>query len=114
MLTLIIRWAAWTVLAATIVASLAPIEFRPSLDTAENLERTVAFAVLGGVFWLAYPERRGLVLVLVVSAAGLLEMLQAFAPSRHGHVDEAFVKAAAVALGCAGAEVAKKIGGDRR
>ena len=93
------RISAWLLLAGLAFVTLSPIGLRPVSGLAVQLERFLAFAVLGGAFALAYPRRALLVGTIVVGSAVLLELLQRIDPGRHGQVADA---AAKIAGGIAG------------
>jgi dihydrodipicolinate synthase/N-acetylneuraminate lyase len=88
-----VRWMAWLLLLAIALVTVSPIGFRPVTGLPADLERTLAFALVGGAFCLGYPQRRLAILLLVVGAAGVLEAAQNFVPSRHAHMHDAVVKA---------------------
>ncbi len=87
----IITIIAWAILAFIVFATLSPIGLRQHFEDV-SVERFGAFAIAGLLFGLAYPKRLWMVLLLVVSAAFLLEALQHLTPDRHGHVSDAIVK----------------------
>jgi hypothetical protein len=93
--------AAWTALALIIFVTVSPQEMRPVVTTDPNIERFGAFAVLGVLFGLAYPRRLVIDASFVVLAAGVLEAIQLVTRDRHGHLADAFVKAAGGAFGVA-------------
>jgi VanZ family protein len=78
--------AAWALLAFIVYATISPLKGRPTLSNSTDIERFAAFAVLGGLFCLAYPRRTGLVCLIVLGSAALLEMLQLLTPDRHGRL----------------------------
>lgn len=93
MLQKIIRAAAWSFLAFVVYATLSPIELRPELVGASLykalftvIERVGAFAVLGLLFYLAYPSRLTFVWILVLGSAVMLELLQLIVPGRDARV----------------------------
>lgn len=98
-----IRWLfqilAWAVLLGIAAATLSPIGLRPHLPVGVNLERSLAFLLLGALFAVAYPKRIGLVLVLVFIAAFGLEYLQQLRPDRHARLADACYKALGGCLG---------------
>jgi hypothetical protein len=69
------------------------LHLRPVVTRNADLERFAAFAMLGLLFGLAYPHRRIADLSFVVSAAGVLEILQLITRDRHGHLLDAVTKA---------------------
>lgn len=99
------RWTAWTLVAALVFVTLAPIELRPVIADA-TVERAAAYGLLGLLFALAYPRHRLLALVVVVAVAGLLELGQLLTESRHGRVPDFAVKAVAAGLGVLAAHAA--------
>lgn len=93
------RLLAWTLVAALIVATLVPIDFRPVVSHSANLERAVAYALLGFLMALAYPRHRLLALAVGVAIAAGLELGQVLTASRHGRVPDFVVKSVAAGLG---------------
>jgi uncharacterized protein YqgC (DUF456 family) len=105
---LFFRWAAWLLVLAIAVSTLSPIELRPTTDTPANLERFVAFAVIGVCFGLGYPRHQITILLVVIGLIGVLEVAQDLVPSRHGRLHHGFVKAAGALLGLGAAILIKK------
>jgi hypothetical protein len=101
MLHKLLAAAAWAALALIVFVTVSPIEMRPVVTADPNLERFGAFALAGLLFGLAYPRRLIADASLVVVAAGVLEAFQLMTPDRHGHMADAFVKAAGGAFGVA-------------
>ena len=99
----IFRGAAWLLLIAVTVFTLLPIQFRPITGVPADIERFVAFALIGAMFCLGYPKRRLLVILLVVGLAGALEVSQYLVPGRHGHVHDVVVKVLGAIAGAFGA-----------
>jgi hypothetical protein len=78
---------AWACLIFIIYATLSSAGRRPELTASEPMlvvfvERFGAYGLLGILFRLAYPNRIGLVWVLVLGSAVVLELLQIFIPTR--------------------------------
>jgi VanZ like family len=101
MLHKLLSIAAWAALALVVLVTVSPLEMRPVLTADPNIERFAAFAMLGLLFGLAYPRRLVIDASFVVIAAGVLEAVQLVTRDRHGHVADAFVKAAGGAFGVA-------------
>ena len=97
--TLLLRIAAWLLLAGLIVVTIGPIGWRPVSPLPTQLERALALLVVGFVFAVAYPRHILLIAVLVLGTTAILEPLQVFEPSRHGRFIDALVK---LAGGCVG------------
>jgi glycopeptide antibiotics resistance protein len=103
MLRKLIIAAAWAMFAFIVFVSLANSGLRPRLVN-PDVERFCAFAVLGLLLGMAYPNRQTLFAIIIVAAAVLLEVLQLFIPTRDGEILELIVKVAGGLVGiiCAG------------
>ena len=100
MMNSILRIAAWLLLLAVCLMTLGPVSLRPRLNSFPvDFERLGAWACVGGAFVLAYPGRRLRLLLLLVSAAGLLEVAQHLVLGRHGELRHFLFKAAGATLG---------------
>jgi len=113
----LIAAAAWACFIFIIYATLTSIESRPELSGIgfykaffTVLERFLAYAVLGFLFHLAYPQRVAFVCVLVFGSAVILELLQIFIPDRDARVLDALEKMAGGAVGIAMAYAAMSLG----
>jgi VanZ family protein len=106
MLDKLIAAAAWALLIFIIYATLSSIEARPEL-TGPGLhkflftivERFGAYAVLGFLFYCAYPRHTAVVCLVVFGSAIVLELLQIFIPDRDARVIDALEKLAGGAVG---------------
>lgn len=94
-----VRIAAWLCLIFVAFATLAPLGLRPLTGWSPQLERLLAFLVLGGLFAAAYPRHVVVAAIVVLGAAIALEILQLLSPSRHGRLFDAGVKIAGGLLG---------------
>lgn len=94
-----IRFLAWLALLGTAIATLSPIGLRPHLPAAADLERILAFLVVGFLFALAYPRAIWLAAAVVLFGVVGLEWLQEVRPDRHGRIEDATLKAAGACLG---------------
>jgi VanZ like family len=101
MLHKLLAAAAWTALALIVFLTVSPLDMRPVVTADPNIERFVAFALIGLLFGLAYPRRLVIDASLVMIAAGVLEAFQLMTRDRHGHIADAFIKAAGGAFGVA-------------
>ena len=97
----LIATAAWACLIFIIYATLSSLDARPELTGVgfykaffTVLERFGAYAVLGLLFYLAYPRHVVLVSLLVLGNAVILELLQNFVPDRDARVSDALEKLA--------------------
>jgi VanZ family protein len=96
--------AAWACLIFIIYATLAAVGARPELSLNEPalvvfVERFGAYALLGGLFSLAYRRHLAAVCLLVLGAAVGLELLQLLIPGRDARVIDAVEKLAGGAVG---------------
>jgi hypothetical protein len=99
MLQKFITIAAWGFFAFIAYSTISPIQARPTLPTSPGLEHFFAFAVLGGLFCLAYPESLIFVFVVVIGGAALLEIAQLLTPDRHARLADCLQKMAGGAFG---------------
>ena len=102
------RWAAWLLVLAIAVFTLAPIGLRPISGAPANLERFAAFTVIGVCFGLGYPKHQLAILLMVIGIVGMLEVAQHLVPSRHGRLPDSIVKAAGALVGLAAAMISKR------
>ena len=102
------RWAAWLLVLAIAVFTLAPIGLRPTSGAPANLERFAAFTVIGVCFGLGYPKHRLAILLVVIGIVGTLEIAQHLVPSRHGRLPDSIVKAAGALFGLAATMISKR------
>ena len=100
MLSVALIVASWACLIFIIFVTLSPSALRPKIAGAPY-ERVAAFAMLGLLFGLAYPQYLVWVLVAAAIGAAVLEALQGLIPSRHARVADALQKAAGAAVGVA-------------
>jgi hypothetical protein len=76
MLHKLLAAAAWTALALIVFLTVSPLDMRPVVTADPNIERFVAFALVGMLFGLAYPRRLVVDASFVMIAAGVLEAFQ--------------------------------------
>jgi VanZ family protein len=86
---------AWSLAAFVVFATLGPQSLRPHLppEFGAQAERFGAYFVTAAAFALAYPTRKLSIAGLVVFAAIILEIGQAFSPGRDPGVPDAIAKA---------------------
>ena len=106
MLHKFITTAAWACLIFIVYATLSSIDARPELTGVglykaffTVVERFAAYAVLGLLFYLAYPRHVALICLLVFGSAVILELLQIFVPDRDARVIDALEKLGGGAAG---------------
>ena len=100
----LIAVAAWACLAFIVFATLSPLDLRPTLTMREPkiiviFEHLAAFALLGVLFFISYPERAAFVCVVVFGAAILLELAQIVIPDRDARILDAIEKLAGGGFG---------------
>ena len=94
-----IRLIAWLAVFLIAFATLSPIGLRPSSMLPVDIERGMAFLVVGLLFAVAYPRQLWLAVAIVVISVVGLEWLQTLRPDRHGREADAVVKLAGAAIG---------------
>jgi apolipoprotein N-acyltransferase len=97
MFQVFLRVSAWFCLAVIALITLSPIGLRPETGLSPQVERFVAYAVVGALFAAAYPRYILFAALVVLGAAVML--LQLLAPSRHGRLFDAGVKVAGGVVG---------------
>jgi VanZ family protein len=93
------RVVAWALLIAIAIATLGPIGIRPITGEPPQLERLLAYVLMGAAFALAYPRQFLVISIGIVAVAGALEVLQLVDPGRHGQVPDFLAKAAGGLIG---------------
>jgi hypothetical protein len=87
-----IRVAAWLLLIAIAIATLAPPQIRPTSGYSATIERFATFATLAAVFWIAYPKHRTSMLVALLGGICLLEWGQSGVVGRHSQLSDVVIK----------------------
>ncbi len=99
----------WTAVAVVIAATLSPIGARPHLIHAgPQVERFIAYLVVGAALATAYPARKRLILLCIVGGAAGLEIAQHLESSRHARALDAIVKIAGGVVGLGLAELCER------
>src|SRR5262245_53287029 len=98
-ITMVSRWAFALGAVAVVVLSLLPGREMPSLAVSDKVEHMIAYASLGLAGGLAFPTRRGALLLLVLlPLMGIaLEIAQLMVPGRSSEVADAFADLVGVA-----------------
>jgi VanZ family protein len=102
-MTIFPRLLAWSLAAAVAFATLGPPNYRPHTEFGQNAEHALAFVLVGAAFGLAYTRNRLLTALIGVAMAGLVELLQFWAPGRHARLMDFLVDALASCVGLAAA-----------
>ncbi|CAN7340636.1 VanZ family protein [Bosea sp. LjRoot237] len=83
----------WGAVAIVILATLSPIGARPHLAyLGPQIERFAAYLIAAAALAIAYPSRKGVILLCIVAGAAGLELAQHFEASRHARALDALVK----------------------
>lgn len=106
-MTFALRTISWLLAAAVTFATLGPPGLRPHSDLGQDGEHTLAFALVGLAFGLAYSRRRWAIAAFSIPLIGLLELLQYLAPGRHARLEDFVVDALAATAGFAVAAAAE-------
>lgn len=85
---------------------LAPFLMNIGMRKYAAIEHFVAFAVLGALLCLAYPNRVATICCVVFGGAIALELAQTLTPDRHGTVIDAIQKVSGGAFGISAARFA--------
>lgn len=93
-----VRLAGYLGVLAIVVASLVPVEWRPSIGLAKEVEHGIAYCLVAAVLTMAGVARWPSILAVVVLAA-LLELGQLFVPGRDSNVTDFLGSAAGALLG---------------
>ena len=93
------RPIAWILLAAIIFVTVSPIGLRPHTVTSVNIDRGLAYLLVGLAFALAYPRHWITVAALLIIGAVGIEYLQYLSPTRHARLHDAGVKAVGACIG---------------
>lgn len=100
-MTAFLRVIAWALAAAVTFATLGPARLRPHADLGQNGEHALAFVLVGLAFGFAYRRNRLLTMLVAVVMAGVIEILQFWAPGRHARLSDFIVDAMATCAGLA-------------
>jgi VanZ family protein len=100
-MTILIRVTAWSLAAAVAFATLGPPSYRPHTELSQNVEHALAFVLVGLAFGLAYTRHRTLTALIAIAMAGLIEILQFWAPGGHARLMDFVVDALAACAGLA-------------
>lgn len=91
--------AAWLLLAAIVFVTVSPIGLRPHTMTSVNLDRALAYSLVGFMFAVAYPRHWLTVAVLLILSPLAIEYLQYLSPTRHARLHDAAVKIVGSSVG---------------
>lgn len=94
------RFSGWVLMLVIIYATLSGIEQRPSVAwLMPDIERSLAFLAAAAAFAIGYPRQRPLIFAAGLAAVISLEFAQGWAPTRHGTLHDAWVKAFGLCTG---------------
>ena len=100
----------WLVMLYIAFVTLSPIQLRPETGLPAHVERFVAFATVGVLLMMAYPQHRLRWFWTLIVLAGLLEAGQHLVAGRHGRIIDFDVKAAGAVAGCCAVLAAERVG----
>lgn len=104
------RLASWALFVGIAAMTLGPVGLRPHTHFSPDFDRVAAYAVLGMLFALSYPQRRLLIIGgFIVAAAGALEMAQSFVPLRDAHLSDFLFKATGTVIGLIAGRFASRV-----
>jgi len=99
--TRIVRAIAWLSAAAVLLLSLFPPRYRMVTGAPRDLEHFAAFALVGMMLSLAYPEKRLKVVAFGIVAVAAIEFMQLFVPGRHAYLCDFLLNVSSFCLGLA-------------
>jgi leader peptidase (prepilin peptidase)/N-methyltransferase len=91
------RFASYMGLLATVILSLVPGEWRPSIGLAKSLDHAIAYSIVAALLTLA--RARWPLILLLVALAGALEIGQAWVPGRDSNPIDFLGSSAGALLG---------------
>lgn len=83
----LLQWFFWVLLFFSAVFSMTPVEYLgaiPIFDWWDKAQHALAFAILGFLAWLAFPQNRSFSMMALLIYGGLIEILQWLTPWRFG------------------------------
>jgi VanZ family protein len=98
-LQILVRAAAWLLLAAIVVLSLVPAAARPTTMAPHALEHAVIFLLDGMAFGIAYSGRERWAITGAVVFCAVVELAQVMVPGRHARISDFVVDAIAACTG---------------
>tara|TARA_B100000683_G_scaffold215475_1_gene210839 strand:+ start:131 stop:490 length:360 start_codon:yes stop_codon:yes gene_type:complete len=101
MTTIFLRTLAIGTLAFIVFATVSPIGLRPSDILPVDIDRALAFVLLGMLFVLAFPKHWLYAAIFVLLGSFTIEALQHLVPTRHPRIGDASIKAVGAAAGIA-------------
>lgn len=100
----------WGAVALVVFATLSPIGARPHIaHLGPQIERFAAYLVAAAALAVAYPTRKGVILLCIVAGAAGLELAQHFEASRHARALDALVKIAGGLSGLGAAALCERL-----
>ena len=97
----IIRVIAWVLLAAAILLTVVPAQYRPVTGAPSPVEHFVMFFLIGSAFALGYSRSDYWLCGAAIVLAGSLELLQLLLPTRHARLSDFVIDALAAVIGIA-------------
>jgi VanZ family protein len=106
--TRIVRPLAWLSAAVVLALSLSPPRYRIVTGAPRDLEHFAAFALVGLMLSLAYPEQRLKLVAFGPAAIAAIELVQFLVPGRHAYLADFLLNTFGFWLGIAGALMATR------
>jgi hypothetical protein len=90
----------WVLFAGIVAVTLGPVTLRPHTHFSPDLDRFVAYAVLGAFFALSYPQfRLWLLGAFLITSSGILEWAQSLVPHRDPYFSDFLFKVGGSIIG---------------
>lgn len=110
----LLRATCWLTFLFVAAVTVGPARYRPIITINPQHERFAAFALMSGLFAIAYPRQRRWVALGAVTIAVGLEVGQLLIPGRHGLVRDAVAKGLGGLVGVAAVALACRVDRDAR
>jgi hypothetical protein len=107
----VLRVAAWALFCLIGFFTLCPIEDRPHLTSDPQVERALAYFLVGALLAAAYPRDRILAGLGLLLAASSLELSQRFIPGRDAGLPDLLAKASGAIGGMVAVWAVASLGG---
>jgi VanZ family protein len=117
MLFLLFRMVGWACIVAIVVVSLVPGDTRPDTGLPGQIDHIISYCGTAGLLGLGYPAAKSRfgTIVMLVSLAATLELVQRWIPCRHPQSIDFAAGVAGTCLGMLAAMVVHRIAlGDLR
>jgi VanZ family protein len=93
------RTAAWLLILAIVILSLAPAAVRPTTIAGSGAEHFFIFLATGLAFGFGYPRKPWFIASVLLIFAAFIEITQNWVPGRHARMSDFVIDSVATSLG---------------